>query len=322
MMDPYDHVDVWLNAVQDLLGFYSEAVVTNFYDTLMRAEASAQILSLLSDAEMAHLKTCQVRYLTQVLSPGLSQEQHMSMAREAGLHHTWIGLPANVLAQSFQVYRAVLEDAIYSDLANSVTLQSIIMERLSNDLSWQLMAYTEAENERANTLANMRQSISATVDREDIIRETLQSIVKTPGIAGVEIISVGEKYDLHCELGFGHTLHASQPQEMMEWCATNPKNLLLQAWMDKRPLHINSIQKELAPEEWTKAQAIGLRSMAIHPILSATGDPQILMALYSPWPGYFHSPWQQSFWLSLEQYLGDRLETLLSLSNNRQAKPA
>jgi hypothetical protein len=80
MMDPYDHVDVWLNAVQDLLVFYSEAVVANFYDTLMRAEASAQILSLLSDAEMAHLKTCQVRYLTQVLSPGLSQEQHMSMA--------------------------------------------------------------------------------------------------------------------------------------------------------------------------------------------------------------------------------------------------
>ncbi|WP_279116580.1 hypothetical protein, partial [Acidithiobacillus thiooxidans] len=74
MMDPYDHVDVWLNAVQDLLGFYSEAVVTNFYDTLMRAEASAQILSFLSDAEMTHLKACQVRYLTRILSPGLSQE--------------------------------------------------------------------------------------------------------------------------------------------------------------------------------------------------------------------------------------------------------
>jgi hypothetical protein len=311
MMDPYDHVDVWLNAVQDLLGFYSEAVVANFYDTLMQAEASAQILSRLSDAEMTHLRACQVRYLTQVLSPGLSQEQHMSMAREAGLHHTWIGLPVNVLAQSFQVYRAVLEDAIYSDLANSVTLQSIIMERLSNDLSWQLMAYTEAENERANTLANMRQIISASINREDIIRETLQSIVKIPGVAGVEIISVGEQYDLHCELGFGHTC-----------CAANPKNLLLQAWIDKKPLHINSIQKELAPEEWARAQAIGLRSMAIHPILSTTGAPQMLMALYSPWPGYFHPPWQQSFWASLEQYLGDRLETLLSLSNNKQAKPA
>ncbi|MBU2828637.1 protoglobin domain-containing protein [Acidithiobacillus ferriphilus] len=310
MMDPYDHVDVWLNAVQDLLGFYSEAVVANFYDTLMRAEASAQILSFLSDAEMTHLKACQVRYLTRILSPGLSQEQHMSMAREAGLHHTWVGLPADVLAQSFQVYRAVLEDAIYSDLTNSATLQSIIMERLSNDLSWQLMAYTETENERANILEHIRQIISTTINREDIIRETLQRIVKVPGIVGVEIISVGEKYGLHCELGFGLTLHAGQSQEIMEWCATNPKNLLLQAWLDEKPIHINSIQKELAPEAWAKAQAIGLRSMAIHPILSATGAPQMLMALYSPWPGYFHPLRQQSFWVSLEQHLGDRLEML------------
>ncbi|MGR2929515.1 protoglobin domain-containing protein [Acidithiobacillus ferriphilus] len=310
MMDPYDHVDVWLNAVQDLLGFYSEAVVANFYDTLMRAEASAQILNFLSDAEMTHLKACQVRYLTRILSPGLSQEQHMSMAREAGLHHTWVGLPADVLAQSFQVYRAVLEDAIYSDLTNSATLQSIIMERLSNDLSWQLMAYTETENERANILEHIRQIISTTINREDIIRETLQRIVKVPGIAGVEIISVGEKYGLHCESGFGLTLHAGQSQEIMEWCATNPKNLLLQAWLDEKPIHINSIQKELAPEAWAKAQAIGLRSMAIHPILSTTGAPQMLMALYSPWPGYFHPLRQQSFWVSLEQHLGDRLEML------------
>ena len=319
MMDPYDHVDVWLNAVQDLLGFYSEAVVANFYDTLMRAEASAQILSFLSDAEMTHLKACQVRYLTRILSPGLSQEQHMSMAREAGLHHTWVGLPADVLAQSFQVYRAVLEDAIYSDLTNSATLQSIIMERLSNDLSWQLMAYTEAENERANTLENIRQIISTAINREDIIRETLQRIVKIPGIAGVEIISIGEKYGLRCELGFGNTLHESQPQEIMEWCATDPDNLLLQAWRDEKPVHIDSIQKELSPEERTKAQAIGLRSMAIHPILNATGAPQILMALYSPWPGYFHPPWQQSFWVSLEQYFGDRLETLEKSSVIRTA---
>ena len=29
MMDPYDHVDVWLNAVQDLLGFYmANAILT------------------------------------------------------------------------------------------------------------------------------------------------------------------------------------------------------------------------------------------------------------------------------------------------------
>ena len=145
----------------------------------------------------------------------------------------------------------------------------------------------------------VRQIISATINREDIIRETLQRIVKVPGIAGVEIISVGEKYGLHCELGFGHT-----------WCATNPKNLLLQAWLDEKPVNINSIQKELAPEAWAKAQAIGLRSMAIHPILSATGAPQMLMALYSPWPGYFHPPRQQSFWVSLEQHLGDRLEML------------
>ena len=38
--------------------------------------------------------------------------------------------------------------------------------------------------------------------------------------------------------------------------------------------------------------------------------PQMLMALYSPWPGYFHPLRQQSFWVSLEQHLGDRLEML------------
>ncbi|MBU2830999.1 MULTISPECIES: EAL domain-containing protein [Acidithiobacillus] len=319
MIDPYDRVDIWLNAVKELLCYYSETVVADFYDTLMRAEASAHILSLLSDAEMAHLKTSQVRYLTQVLSPGISREKHMSMAREAGMRHTWIGLPADILAQSFQVYRAVLEDTINSDLANSVTLQSIIMERLSNDLSWQLMAYTEAENERADTLENIRQIISTAINREDIIRETLQRIVKIPGITGVEIVSVGENYGLRCELSFGNTLHESQSQEIMEWCAIERDNLLLQAWRDEKPVQIDSIQKELSPEEWTKAQALGLRSMAIHPILTLAGAPQILMTLYSPWPGYFHPPWQQSFWASLEHFFGDRLETLEKSSVIRTA---
>jgi hypothetical protein len=48
MIDPYDRVDVWLNAVKELLCYYSETVVADFYDYITR---HGQNLSGLNEKE-------------------------------------------------------------------------------------------------------------------------------------------------------------------------------------------------------------------------------------------------------------------------------
>ncbi len=277
----------------------------------MHGEASARILALLSDAELSHLKVKQTHYLNQVLSPNLSREEHMFMAKKAGLRHTWIGLPPDILAQSFQVYRGALEDMLDPDLSNRAILHAIIIERLSNDLSWQLMAYTEAEQERARAIEDIGQIFSLTLNREDLLRRVLQRIVEISGIAGAEVMAMQQEHGICCEICVGKTLHEGQTHLTAQGCAGGEDGLVMKAWQSEEPVRIDCIAQTSSLAAYaSQAKTIDLRSLAICPVLTTTGAPQILLILYSPWPGYFHASWQHNFWGSVKRQLGIHLVAL------------
>jgi len=310
-LDPYGEVADCLVSEQDLVRHYSEDIVEAFYQTLMREEGPKRILDLLTDSEMAHLKLSQARYLTHILSPTLSREDHMAMAMEVGLRHTWVGLSADSLAQSFQIYRGGLRDTLDSRLANDDLVRDIIIERLSNDLSWQLMAYTGAEHERARAMEEIGQIFMLARNREDLLREMLARIIGISGIVGAAVMAMPRDQSLRCEQSVGKTLHGNPAGDDADCCPLVNENPLLKAWRGEEPWCINSIAREAGWGHYQPiAQSLGLRSALILPILGRSGAPQVLLVLYSPWPGYFQASWQQSYWRSINRQLGGYLEVL------------
>ncbi len=312
--DPYGKDAECLTLVQGMLQHYSAAVIAAFYQSLMVDDSSAQLLDLLSVEENAQLRHSQASYLRLVLSPTLTREMHASMARETGLRHNHIGLPAETLSQSFQIYRTTLEKMLYPEIENRTMLRTLIMERLNNDQSWQLMAYTEAESQRSSAMEDLGLMLNEVANLGDLIQGILDRIIGIPGIVGTEIITIDNNLHTECALSLGKSLYVEVTQQKDHRAArsANSESTLLRAWQTESPVRMDSMQKEgeLSPRLRTCAAKKGIRSWAIYPIQDSIGAPQFLLSLYSAWPGYFRSGTQQSFWYSLKRQIGNQVDLI------------
>ncbi len=299
----------------------SHNVVDLFYSTLMTHRDAKVVLDLLSLPEMEHLKEMQIRYLSSILAPGLSKTEHESMAKETGLRHAMMGVSPAALAEAISLYRHAIDRTFDSgDIGDSGTrsLGDVVIERLSNDLSWQLVAFSTLEQDRAHLTREFLEIFAARSNREDLLQEMLDRIVRIPGISGASIASFPNRDQIQCEMVAGTVLNGLECLRNHFLQPVDKKSLARKAFLEERPVLLNSTHsEELSPEDQAESRLLAIRSMAAWPILSQDGVPVAILNLYSKWPGFFRSDSQHLFWDFLTRSLGTALSSLRKISPSR-----
>ena len=296
----------------------SQNVVDLFYSTLMTHPDAKMVLDLLSLPEMEHLREMQIRYLSSILAPGLSKTEHEVLAKETGLRHAMMGVSPASLAEAVSIYRHAIDRTFDTGDSSATLLGEVVIERLSNDLSWQLVAFSTIEQDRAHMTREFLEIFAARSNREDLLQEMLDRIVRIPGIAGASIASFPNRDQIQCEMVAGTVLNGLECLRNQFLQPANEKNLARKAFLEERPALVNSMNsEEVSQDDQAESRLLAIRSMAAWPILSQNGVPVAILNLYSKWPGFFSSDSQRLFWDFLTSSLGTALFSLQKNSPTR-----
>ncbi len=304
--DPYNtHAANALAPILPLVRARRQQITSFFYGHLHGT--SAKILSLLTPEERESLKERQMRYLESLFSPAISAPQHYEIALRAGERHDAVSLPPEELAESYQGYRR----AIYTylpELKQSHLLAMQVMEqRLNNDLAWQMMGIMQAMQRRNHHLKKMSDALHTFINHDDLLDFVLNGLRELPGIVGAGIARFATENQLICKKATGLVLHmdACTPDDSRPF-RDQP---LLQAWREERPVWINSVTHEIKDEGIREAACqLGIRSYAIIPVADAKQAPQMLLVVYSNWPGFFLAQDKQFFFENLARNVSLQLK--------------
>ena len=331
LLDPYGTLAAQrLMAEQGRIGALSQTMVDLFYTTLMTRPDARPVLDFLSTSELDRLHSAQIRYLIAILSPDLSKPDHEKLARETGNRHAMVGLVPASLAEAFSIYRHELERFFSDETSGDSLIRGIIIERLANDLSWQLVAFSEIEQERARLTEEFLGLFATAQNRRDLLKGALDRIIQIPGVAGASISTLLEGEKVQCEAQSGLVLSGVECLRNHLPKKADKENIVRKAFEEEKPVLWNTLQSvRLDPEESEEARLLGIRSLSSWPLLSQEGVPLDVLNLYSKWPGYFHSASQQLFWTTLSRSLGAALSALeknprqsdlrpISLSDNQR----
>lgn len=299
----------YLRPFESKIQTYSVDVVEAFYESLMLEENAAQVLGRLSITEMNHLRESQMKYVQRILSPDLKREDHQEMAYQAGLRHERVGLFPQTLAGSFQVYRRVLEEHLPGTIQERVALRGLVMERLSNDLTMQLMAYTKAEQDRFMAMQSLLGLCQMARRVGDLLETTVSAI---HGIDGIRAALIGNMNPS------GHFVVEASGGSFLRCPANHGKRSCLEeiyqkAWESEQLIVVDAIYRDISCQTLlAEAQRLGVRSLAVWPILDRVGSSASLLVLNSFWPGFFAQPTKQSFWSSVSNHIADALVNVTS----------
>ncbi len=312
LLDPYGTLAAQqLMSEQPRIEALSRTMVDLFYTTLMTRPDARAVLDFLTFAELDHLKSAQVRYLFTILSPDLSKPDHEKLARKTGDRHAMVGLVPASLAEAFSIYRHELERFFSENTPIDALLRGVIIERLANDLSWQLVAFSEIEQEKARLTGEFLDLFATSPNRRDLLKGALDRIVQIPGVAGTSVSSILEGGKIQCELQAGLVVGGAECLRNHLPRMAERENLVRRAFEEERPVLMNTLgDVRLAPGESEEAQLLGIRSQSAWPLFSQEGIPTDVLNVYSKWPGYFHTASQQFFWTTLSRSLGAALASL------------
>lgn len=307
VMDPYSTFAAnQLLAIQLPLKQKRKAIAQYFYNNL--DENSSELLNMLDEQELTHLKEMQSEYLTHLLSPRLSYNQHKEIASQAGERHDSVSLSPELLVSSYHVYRRAIY-ALLQELEQSHSLIQIIEHRLQNDMAWQLMGYTRQVQKRSEFMEALIEMLQKSMNRDDMLEKLLDSLREVDGIEGVSVGAFVGEGKLICEKASGLVLHGSECTLGDNTNAMSASGQpLWKAWKEERSIWVNSISQELDDDCIQQdAHNLGLRSYAVLPVKTQQEAPELLLVIYSRWPGFFLDSGKQFFFEAIAREFGTHL---------------
>jgi len=290
---------------------HAQDIVEQFYQEVCRLPKSAQLINALTEEELQHLKSQQIRNLYTLADPQLTEVEHHAMALNVGRIHAIIGLDKEDLVRS----RGILSAALFKLLddpqhAHALTLLAL---RLNRDLVYQIEAYQQLRDAHQEVLlhiTNLAWSVESYTDMIDQIVGILGNHAEfagcsigrpdRQGIFRFESASTGAhmvQYQLDLEsaaecvisdaenpLGQGPTARAWRSGEVE--CNVNfATDARMRPWMDS-------------------ARREGFRSSVAIPLSQPGCAPMAVLTLYSAYPGGYSSANHMAFITLLKTLLG------------------
>jgi EAL domain-containing protein (putative c-di-GMP-specific phosphodiesterase class I) len=290
---------------------YAALVVNQFYEELSRLPKSRRILEMLSEEELAHLKSKQLQNLLALANPGLTTHDHADMAQRIGRIHAIVGLDKEELARS----RGILQELLYKLIGTQVSghALSLYARRLTSDLAWQLKAYQDVQDAQQEVLLRVTRIVWEADGYTDFIDHLVKALSDHDEIVACAIGRPDELGIFHFEA----STSAKARKGLIEVLAESGRTVSVRAdhphgqgavgraWRSGKPERVANYQTDPLVAQWRDtAGSLGLRSAVAIPLAAPGQSPIAVLMLYSAFPGGFIGPHQVAFIDLLQTLLG------------------
>ncbi len=294
----------------------SSQFAREFYASLSAVPEPARILSILSEAERAHLARRQAEHLESLIQADLTREQHRHRARFIGQIHALIGLQPSTLVNATGIYLRILTDKIISmpgRVGDRALLVQVVNARFKEELQCQLEATEELHALYRRFLLDHAQNADEKPPRGDQIQACLDALCTLPGIAAAawgyraadgfaKVASASGSFNTYAEA----LRQAGLDTRLGLEPSTTSGSSVAKAWASRALVVNPSYARDPHHTRWRDVAAqAGIRSSAAFPVVGADG-PVGVVSVYGRYPGQFEHGFMRDFLLLLAASLQPR----------------
>jgi diguanylate cyclase (GGDEF)-like protein len=312
-----------------LLGACSKAweprlpgIVESFHAGLRSHDGIARLLDLLPAADVKAFEEHQLQHLQVLLRADLDMTGHHARATRTGLFHAACGLEEVWLLEAIEQLRDILATTLAGVGQTDHRALAILLQRLGMERQWQLESMRELQRRRVALLARVNALAWSAEGYLELIQGVADILVSHKEIiacsAGRPDASGQLTYEAVAGTAFAEYLHAlvsgralpirvdtDQPQ------GQGPSG---RAWRTARIQRCAHYGSDPSMTGWRDiALSLGVISNVAIPLCPSPLKPAVVLTVYSPYAGGFHSEDQRAF---LEQ-----IKTVLDLALARLAPP-
>lgn len=293
-----------LERIQPEVDRLSDDFIDRFYAELSKQESIRAVLAHLSTEEYAALQSQQAAHLAFLLDPDLSEEAHVSRARQIGHVHALAGVSPSDLVRAITVYMHEFNDTFnraHLNQRHQNRLERVFTERLSMELSHQLTAGQAVDDEFHAALVEIDRRRRDEHNWPDFNEHLLDTLSGLPGIDGVAILSpnadgrfvanYAEGVDLFSRPDGQRDRHPTLDLKRPE--SGHPVSV---AYRQARVVRMDNTLDDPAGAPWANASVtVGVRSSVALPILDNRDQPIAVICLHGRIPGMFANARLQGF---------------------------
>ena len=303
-----------LRGIQPELHQVVQAFTSQFYDELLRQPRFARVLNLLSAEEFARLRKSQERHLRSLFAERCDAAQHI--ARHVGRVHALIGIEASWLVEAYGLYFRLLiaHFAQWVDPTERAALLTYFVTRMQEELQWQIEGHEDIGAQLDAALARIDAAILTSHTLSDLLRAVLAALENVEGVVAGTLGRPDADGMLQFEQAFGARFKSLYLDRigspgvapvMVRGDTVQGLGASGRAWRSRTVQYTASYSTDAAILPWRElAQEIGIRSAVSIPILDASGQPILLMDLFSGYPGFFTNSARKVFIEHLQKVLG------------------
>jgi EAL domain-containing protein (putative c-di-GMP-specific phosphodiesterase class I) len=332
LMDDGSHLysKTWapeLASLMEILQREGEDIVKQFYEGLFRLPRSKDILEVLSEQELQHLKSQQIQNLYALSSPTLTAMDHRTMALRVGRIHAIVGLGWEDLIRCRGIFSAAIHNKVDASLHGRAL--AVLGRRLTQDLAWQTEAYERLRDSRQDALLRVTQLAWEVESYTDLIGRVVQILGELDEVSGCSVGRPDSQGVFRFESVSGKTIerYLEELERSSERPITDcdrPQGLgpAGRAWRSGNvERNVNfSTDPRMAP--WRSiALREGFRSSLAIPLRQPGCPPKAVLTLYSALPGGYSASDQTAFVATLQTLLGLAIARIENQEGRSHAVP-
>ncbi len=294
--------------------------VDNFYQTLFKIPAAENLLGNVSPEEFARLKKAQADYLTMIVSPGITIDDHRRMALKIGFTHCFVGVSTDLLTESSILYTDIA-GLLTSGMDNEDALKELIARRLQFDVITQIEAYAKVQHIRLEVY----NKISRLKDQEttlDLMRFVLDLLISSfnKSLAGVAFGSVKNGTYRHL-LSMGDVPFGPEKSKGNRYPTVKIRKIE-EAWFNEQSFVKNNIYGCFESFDSLKEACVnkGIRSFGFFMLHDLQYAPKAYLLVCGKFPGYFSDKSMRYYWNHLADVIGAHFDMIERARIKRQSR--
>ncbi|MGD9825101.1 EAL domain-containing protein [Desulfobacter sp.] len=294
--------------------------VDNFYHTLLKIPAAERILGNVSGREFDRLKKAQAGYLTMIVSPGITMDEHRRMALKIGYMHCFVGVYTDLLTESSILYGDIA-GLLTSGTADEDALKRLISRRLQFDLITQIGAYVAVQHTRLDVY----NQVSRLKDPEttlDLMGSVLDLLMNSfeKSLSGVAFGSVKNGTYRHM-LSMGHVPFGPEHGSDTGYPTVKIRKIE-QAWFNEQSFVKNHVYDCSESFDSLKEACVtkGIRSFGFFMLHDLKYAPKAYLLVCGKFPGYFSDKSMRYYWNHLADVIGGHFDMIERSRVKRQSR--
>lgn len=320
---PYgEHAAVLLDGCSKAWEPRLPGIVESFHAALRAHDGVARLLDVLPAEDLKAFEQHQMQHLRALLQGDLDLAGHRARATRTGLFHAACGLEEVWLLEAIEQLRDILAAVLAGTGQNDRRALAILLQRLGMERQWQLESMRELQRRRVALLARVNAlawSVEGYLELIQGVADILVSHKEIVACSAGRPDAMGQlTYEAVAGVAFAEYLHAlvSGKAVPIRVDADQPtgQGPSGRAWRTARIQRCAHYGSDPAMASWRDiALSLGVVSSVAIPLCASPLQPAVVLTVYSPYAGGFHSEDQRAF---LEQ-----IKTVLDLALARLAPP-